>query len=158
MNNPFLLARDTVNGAEGTVILTIDGKNIVVAGMKNVTTNAEIQSEPMRQVGTNITQQKVTGVAQTGKGNIYYGYDLFRQMVLDYINDGIMREFSLQLTNDDPATTIGPQTLVYYGCYLTGTIPLSIFDSEDKMLNYDFEFTWTRVAQLQAFKAPAKLG
>ena len=158
MNNPFLLARDTVNGAEGTVVLTIDGKNVVVAGIKNVTTNAEIQTQDMRQVGTNVTQKKVVGVAQTGKGNIYYGYDLFRQMVLDYINDGIMREFSLQLTNSDPATTIGSQIMAYYGCYLTGTIPLSIFDSEEKMLSYDFEFTWTRVAQLQAFNAPAKLG
>ena len=43
----FLLAQDTVSGAEGKVFITRDGKNVEVAGMKNITTNAEIQSNDM---------------------------------------------------------------------------------------------------------------
>ena len=39
----YLLAKDTVNGAEGKIIITIDGRNIEVAGMRNITTNADIQ-------------------------------------------------------------------------------------------------------------------
>ena len=48
--------------------------------------------------------------------------------------------------------------MAYYGCSLTGTIPLSILNSEEQMLNYDFNFSYTRVAQLQAFNEPAQLG
>ena len=48
----YLLAKDTVNGAEGKVFFTIDGKNIEVAGMRNIHANAEIQSEDMRVIGT----------------------------------------------------------------------------------------------------------
>ena len=79
-------------------------------------------------------------------------------MVLKYINTGVMTEFDIQITNQDPATTIGTEVTAYYGCYLTGEIPLSILDSESSMLNYDFNFTYTRVQRLQDFNAPAQLG
>lgn len=154
----FLLARDTVNGAEGKVFITIDGKQQEVAGMKNITTNAEIQGEDMQVIGTRVVQNKPNGAKLTGEGNIYYGSNLFTDMVLQYINTGTMPQFDIQITNNDPATSIGSQVMAYYGCELTGTIPLSILDSEEAMLNYDFEFTYTRVARLQAFQEPAALG
>lgn len=154
----YLLAKDTVNGAEGKVILTRDGKNIEVACMRNITTNAEIQSNDMRVIGTRTIQNKNNGAKLTGTGNIYYGTNLFTDMVLEYIQTGVMPEFSIQITNSDPATSIGSQAMAYYGCTLTGTIPLSILNDEEAMLNYDFNFAYTRVARLQAFNEPTQLG
>lgn len=154
----YLLAKDTVNGAEGKIFITLDGKNIEVACMKNITTNAEIQGNDMRVIGTRTIQNKANGAKQTGTGNIYYGNNLFIDMVLQYINTGVMPQFDIQITNNDPTTTIGQQTMAYYGCQLTGTIPLSILNDEEAMLNYDFNFTYTRVARLRAFQDPAALG
>lgn len=154
----YLLAKDTVNGAEGKIVVTIDGRNIEVACMRNITTNAEIQSNDMRVIGTRKVQNKNNGAKLTGTGNIYYGTNLFTDMVLQYINTGVMPEFSIQITNNDPTTSIGSQVMAYYGCTLTGTIPLSILNDEEAMLNYDFNFAWTDVARLQAFSDPAKLG
>lgn len=91
----YLLAKDTVNGAEGKVFITVDGKNIEVACMRNITTNADIQSNDMRVIGTRKIQDKPSGVKQTGKGNVYYGTDLFTNMVLQYINTGRMPEFDI---------------------------------------------------------------
>ena len=154
----YLLAKDTVNGAEGKIVVTIDGRNVEVACMRNITTNAEIQSNDMRVIGTRKVQNKNNGAKLTGTGNIYYGTNLFTDMVLQYINTGVMPEFSIQITNNDPTTSIGSQVMAYYGCTLTGTIPLSILNDEEAMLNYDFNFAWTDVARLQAFSDPAKLG
>lgn len=154
----YLLAKDTVNGAEGKIFVTVDGKNIEVACIKNITTNAEIQSNDMRVIGTRTIQNKNNGAKLTGTGNIYYGTNLWTDMVLQYIQTGVMPEFDLQITNDDPATSIGSQVMAYYGCTLTGTIPLSILNTEEAMLNYDFNFAYTRVARLEAFNAPTKLG
>ena len=154
----YLLARDTVNGAEGKIFVTLNGKNIEVACMKNIRTSAEIQSNDMRVIGTRTIQNKPNGAKQTGTGNIYYGTNLFTDMVLQYINTGVMPEFDIQITNDDPATTIGTQAMAYYGCTLTGEIPLSILNDEEAMLNYDFNFAYTRVSRLQAFNDPAQLG
>lgn len=154
----YLLAQDTVNGSEGSIVITQNGQNIVVANMKNIKPNAEIQSNDMRVIGTRVIQNKNNGAKLTGTGNIYYGNDLFRDMVLQYINTGVMPQFDIQITNNDPTTTIGSEITAYYGCTLTGTIPLSILDTEEAMLNYDFNFAYTRVARLQSFNAPAALG
>lgn len=154
----YLLAKDTVNGAEGKIFITQDGKNIEVDCMKNIYTNVDIQSTDMRVIGTRKVQGKPNGAKLTGKGNIYYGSNIFINMVLEYINTGNMPEFSLQIINSDPATTIGTQNMVYYGCHLTGEIPLSILNDEEALLNYDFNFEWRDVVRLGAFNAPAQLG
>lgn len=154
----YLLARDTVNGAEGRIFVTLGGKNYEVACMRNITTNAEIQSDDMRVIGTRTIQDKPNGAKLTGTGNIYYGTNLWTDIVLKYIQTGQMTEFDIQLTNNDPTTTIGSQVIAYYGCHLTGTIPLSILNDEEAMLNYDFNFAWTRCARLQSFNDPETLG
>ena len=155
---PFLLARDTINGAEGKVFVTRDGQNIEVAGMRNITINAEIQSNDMRVIGTRKVQNKTNGVKLTGTGNIYYGSNLWTDMVLEYINTGVMPQFDIQVTNNDPTTTVGQQVMAVYGCTLTGTVPLAILNDEEAMLNYDFNFSYTNVARLQGFNEPESYG
>ena len=154
----YLLARDTLNGAEGSIVVTRNGKNYTVACMRNIQTNAEIQSNDMRVIGTRTIQDKPNGAKLTGTGNIYYGTNIWTDMVLEYIQTGVMPEFDIQITNNDPTTSVGSQVMAYYGCHLTGTIPLSILDDEEAMLNYNFNFAYTRVARLQAFNDPAQLG
>ena len=53
---------------------------------------------------------------------------------------------------------LGSQVMGYYGCHLTGTIPLSILNDEEAMLAYDFNFVYSRVARLSKFNEPAQLG
>lgn len=154
----YLLAKDTVNGAEGSIVVTRNGRNYVIAGMRNIRPVGNIQSEKMRVVGTRNIQDKPGGVELTGTGNIYYGFDMFRDMVLNYINTGVLEEFDIQTTNNDPATSIGSQTIAYYGCHLTGEIPLSILNSEETMMNYDFNFAYTSVQKLQSFNEPTNYG
>lgn len=154
----YLLAKDTVNGAEGTIVITVDGKNHEVACMKNIKTTASIQSQDMRVIGTRKIQQKPNGAKLTGTGNIYYGSNIFTDMVLEYINTGKMTQFDIQITNSDPTVSVGEQAMAYYGCTLTGDIPISILDDQEAMLNYDFNFSYTDVARLQAFRDPERLG
>lgn len=158
MNGKFLLARDTVNGAEGKIFVTIGGRNIEIASMRNIQTDAEIQSSDMRVIGTRMVQTKVNGVKGSGSGNIYYGSDIFRDMLLEYMNTGKMQEFDIQITNDDPSTSIGRQSMAFYGCVLTGTIPMAILNDEEAMLNYDFNFAYTRASKIEAFSEPASYG
>ena len=154
----YLLAKDTVNGAEGTIVITVNGKNYEVACMKNIKTTASIQSQDMRVIGTRKIQQKPNGAKLTGTGNIYYGSNIFTDMVLEYINTGKMTQFDIQITNSDPTVSVGEQAMAYYGCTLTGDIPISILDDQEAMLNYDFNFSYTDVARLQAFRDPERLG
>ena len=157
----YLLARDTVNGAEGTVFVTRNGQNVEVVGMKNIQTMASLQSTDMRTIGTRTIQDKPNGAKQTGKGNVYYGSNgsnMFRDMVLNYIQNGVTEYFDIQINNSDPSTSVGNQIGAYYGCHLTGAIPLSILDDEQAMLSYDFNFAYTRVAMIPNFPDHTNVG
>lgn len=154
----YLLAQDTLNGAEGKVVISRDGRNVEIAGMRNITANAELLGNDMKVIGTRKVQNKNNGAKLSGTGNIYYGSNIFTDMVLEYITTGKMPQFDIQITNNDPTTTVGSQVIAYYGCTLKGTIPLSVLNDEESMLNYDFEFAYTDVKRLQAFNDPANLG
>ena len=157
----YLLASDTLNGAEGKITITHAGRILEVCGMRNIKTVAGIQTTDMRTIGTRKIQAKANGVKQTGSGNVYFGSNgsnLFTDMVLNYINNGIQDEFDITITNEDPTASVGAQTMGYYGCVLTGDIPLSILDDETAMLNYDFNFTYTNVNRLESFNDPVNLG
>lgn len=154
----YLLAQDTLNGAEGKIVISRDGRNMEIAGMRNIITNAELLGNDMKVIGTRKIQNKNNGAKLTGTGNIYYGSNIFTDMVLEYINTGKMPQFDIQITNNDPTTTVGSQVMAYYGCTLKGTIPMSILNDEEAMLNYDFEFAYTDVKRLQSFNDPAAVG
>lgn len=154
----FLLERDTISGKEGKAFLTQNGKNVELFGIKKIQTTADIQSTDMTVVGTRKIQSKPTGVKQEGTGTVYYGTPLFVEMALQYANTGVMPYFDIQITNNDPTTTVGEQVMAYYGCKLTGQIPLSILDSDTDMLTFDISFTYSSVAMLQSFHDPAQLG
>lgn len=154
----YLLAADTINGAEGQVFVTANGKNVEVASMRNLQINASIQSSDMRVIGTPKVQEKRNGVKLTGQGNIYYGSALFTDMVMSYIKTGVMPEFSIQVINNDPVSSVGTQNVICTGCALTGDIPIAILNDEEAMLNYDFNFIIQDINMLEKFNDPTRFG
>lgn len=154
----FLLERDTLNGAAGKAVITQDGQVKDLFGAKSVKTQAEISSSDMKVIGTKKAQQKPGSVKQTGTMTIYYGTPLFLDMLAKYIRTGVMPYFNLQVTNDDPTTTVGVQTVAYYNCKLTGTIPLSVLDAEADMLTVDVSFSYEDFEPLSSFHDPAETG
>jgi hypothetical protein len=154
----FLLERDTLHGSAGKAVIIQDGQVKDLFGAKNVKTQAEISSTEMKVIGTKKAQDKPGSVKQTGTMTVYYGTPLFLDMLAQYIRNGVMPYFNLQTTNDDPTTTVGVQTVVYYNCKLSGTIPLSILDAEADMLTMDISFTYEDFEPLSTFHDPAETG
>ncbi len=154
----FLLERDTLNGAAGKAVIIQDGQVKDLFGAKNVKTQAEISSSDMKVIGTKKAQQKPGSVKQTGTMTVYYGTPLFLEMLAQYVRTGVMPYFNLQVTNDDPTATVGVQTVAYYDCKLTGTIPLSVLDAEADMLTMDVSFSYEDFEPLSSFHDPAATG
>lgn len=154
----FLLERDTINGKEGKAFITIDGQNQELFGIKSLKAVASIQSEDMSQVGTTLVQSKTTGVKHTGTMTIYYGNPTFTAMAVQYSNFGQLPYFNIQLTNNDPTSTVGQQIMGLYNCKITGDVPIATLDSETSMLTQELSFTYTKAALLEEFTSPAQLG
>ena len=159
MANPqFLLERDTLNGKLGQAFVTIDGQSQELFRAKKINVATNIQSTDVPVVGTTRIQEKATGVKQTGTMTIYYGTPLLTQMAVIYARTGVVTYFDLQVTNNDPTATVGTQTIVYYGCKLTGELLTSIIDVDVDMLEQECTFSYTTQAILSAFNTEANYG
>jgi hypothetical protein len=153
----FLLERDALNGKEGKAFATIDGRNVEMFGMKKFNTDADFQEVDFKVVGTRLVQKKTTGVTLTGSMTIYYGTPEFVLLVQNYLKTGKLPYFTLQVTNDDPATSVGSQTVAFYNVKLQ-KVPISILDADSDFLTEDVSFSFTSFEVLQAFNAPEQLG
>lgn len=153
----YLLERDAVNGKAGAGFMNINGRNVQMFSMKNFSTEASFQESDFRVVGTRLVQKKTTGVELTGTMTIYYGTPEFVQMVRDYLSSGTLPLFTLQIVNDDEATTVGRQTIAFYNVKLQRA-PLAKLDADAEFLTSDISFSFTSFEILEAFHAPETLG
>lgn len=154
----FLLERDALNGKEGKGFMTTaDGRNVEMFAMKKFQTDAEFQESDFKVVGTRLVQKKTTGISLTGSMTIYYGSPEFLKLVQEYLDTGKLPYFTLQITNDDPSSSVGVQTVAYYNVKLQ-SVPLSILDADTEFLTMDVKFSFTRLEVLSEFVPPAQLG
>lgn len=154
---PYLLERDALNGKEGRGFMTIDGRNVELFNLKNFNTTANFQEADFKVVGTRLVQKKTTGVELTGSMTIYYGSPEFIQLVQNYIKTGQLPYFTLQITNDDPSTSVGTQTVAFYNVKLQ-QVPIAILDADVEFLTADVTFSYTSFEILEAFNPPDQLG
>ena len=149
----FLLERDALNGKSGSGFITINGENHQMFGMKKFQSDAE----DFKVVGTNLVQTKTTGVKLSGTMTLYYGSPYFLQLLNDYLKTGKLPYFTMQIENDDPSTSVGTQTVVYYNVKLN-KLPISKLDAETSSLDMEVGFTFTNVEVLNWFHDPEQLG
>ena len=154
----FLLERDALNGKQGSAFMTINGQNIEMFNIKKFQSDAEFQETDFKVVGTTLVQKKTTGVTLTGTMTIYYGTPHFLRLLQEYLKTGRLPYFTLQITNDDPATSVGTQTVVLYNVKLQ-KLPVAMLDSDADFLEMEVSFSYTNIEVLNYFNdAPAQLG
>lgn len=154
----FLLERDALNGKQGSAFMTINGQNIEMFNMKKFQSDAEFQESDFKVVGTTLVQKKTTGVTLTGTMTIYYGTPHFLRLLQEYLKTGRLPYFMLQITNEDPATSVGTQTVVLYNVKLQ-KLPVAMLDADADWLEEEVGFSYTNIEVLNYFNdAPAQLG
>ena len=153
----FLLERAALNGKSGKAFLTVNGRNKELFGAKKISADGEFQESDFKVVGTTLVQKKTTGVALTGTMTIYYGTPLFLDMLQTYLKTGRLPYFTIQVTNDDPSSSVGVQTVALYNCKLS-KVPVSMLDADSEWLEEEVSFSYTNLEVLNAFHNPDTLG
>lgn len=146
----ILDVRDTINGAEGRAYANIDGQNINLFNIKKLEAKTKMNKKPLSVLGDRAKQNKSTGWAGSGTMTMYYVSSQFRAMVMDYIKNGQVTYFDIIVTNDDPATELGPQTTVLKRCSLD-EIVMAKLDVEDDALEEDVPFTFEDIDMPEKF-------
>lgn len=154
----YLLERDAINGKQGTAFLTINGQNIEMFGIKKLETNAEFNEADFKVVGTLTVQKKTTGISYSGTMTVYYGTPHFLKLLQEYRKTGKLPYFTIQITNNDPSSSIGSQTVVLYNVKLQ-KLPIAKLDADSDTLDMEVGFSFTDVEVLSYFAdSPSQYG
>jgi hypothetical protein len=73
--------------------------------------------------------------------------------MIKYMKTGIDTYFDLQVTNEDPTSTVGKQTIVLKDCNLD-EVSMAMFDVDTEVLEEDMSFTFDDVDLLDKFGKP----
>ena len=143
----YLLERDALNGKEGRAICTINGQQVELFGVKNLKVEYSLDASDFKVVGTRLVQKKTTGIQLSGSMTIVYGTPEFKNLIKEYVLTGSVPYFSLQVTNNDPATSVGEQTIVLYNCRINSG-SLAQLDAAADFSTEDVRFDFTHFETL----------
>ena len=146
----ILNAKDTINGNQGTCFAVIDNTRTELMQVKNITATVEKKKTEIPILGITGKQHKAGGWKGTGKMTAYYVSSMFRKMMLDYIKTGKDTYFELMVTNEDPTSGTGTQTVVLKGVNID-TVVFTKLDVEKEALDEEMEFTFNDVDILDTF-------
>ncbi|MEW8955609.1 phage tail tube protein [Clostridium sp.] len=149
----FLKAKDTISGQEARAYITIEGRNEELFYAKKLESKVEKQKTEIKTLGKRGTQNKAAGWKGTGTLTVYYATSLFRELMLEYMKEGKDVYFDITVTNEDPTSSIGRQTVVLKDCNLD-EVSMAAFDIDTEVLEEDMAFTFEDVDLLDKFNKP----
>lgn len=148
-----LKAVDTISGQEGKAYATINNQVEEMFYVKTLEATVEKEKAEIKTLGRRGTQHKATGWSGSGSMTIFYTTTRFRQLMLDYIKNGVDTYFDILVINEDPSSGIGKQTVTLKGVNLNSVI-MAKLDTDSEALEEEVEFTFEDVDVQDSFGTP----
>lgn len=136
-----LSAKDTISAALAECFITIGKNRYNFMQAINLEANFEKNKTEVPILGKTGKGNKSTGWKGTGSATFHYNTSIFRRMMLEYKKTGQDTYFEIQISNEDPTSSAGRQTVVLKDCNIDGGI-LAKFDADAEYLDEDMDFTF----------------
>ena len=134
-------ARDAIHGAQGEAFVTIEGTRYNFAQLINLEARMEKTKTQVPILGKTGKGNKSTGWEGTGSATFHFNTSIFRQLLYRYKETGEDIYFDVQVTNEDPSSNVGSQTIILKDCNLDGGI-IALIDADAEYLEDSFDFTF----------------
>ena len=134
-------AKDTVTASLAECFVTIDGTRYNFMHAINLEASIEKTKTEVPILGKTGKGNKSTGWKGTGSATFHYTSSIFRNLLVKFKNTGEDIYFDIQVTNEDPTSAIGRQTIILKNVNLDGGI-LTKFDADGEYLDEDVDFTF----------------
>ena len=141
MANITMNAKDALSAKLAECFITIGTNRYNFMQAINFEASFERTKTEVPILGKTGMGNKSTGWKGTGSATFHYNSSIFRQMMLQYKDTGEDVYFEIQVTNEDPTSDAGRQTVVFLGCNIDGGI-LAKFDADGEYLDEDMDFTF----------------
>lgn len=139
--NTIMNAKDAVSGSLAECYVTIGNRRYNFAQAINVEAKMEKSKSEVPILGRPGKGNKATGWKGTGSATMHYNTSILRELLYQYKKTGQDVYFDMQITNADPTSQVGRQTIILKGCNADGGI-LAKFDADAEYLDEDMDFTF----------------
>lgn len=134
-------AKDAISASLAECFVTIEGQRYNFMQCINLEANFEKNKTEVPILGKTGKGNKTTGWSGSGSATFHYNTSIFRELMLRYKNTGEDVYFDIQVTNEDPTSKVGRQTIILKDCNIDGGI-LTKFDADADYLDEDMDFTF----------------
>ena len=151
MPNTIMHARDAISASLAECFVTIEDRRYNFMQAINLEANFEKTKTEVPILGKTGKGNKASGWSGTGSATFHYNTSIFRQMMQQYKDTGEDVYFEIQISNEDPTSAAGRQTMILMDCNIDGGI-LAKFDADGEYLDEDMDFTFEDFKMPESFK------
>ena len=151
MSNITMKAKDTLAAKLAECFVTVGGNRYNFMQMINFEATFEKNKSEVPILGKTGVGNKATSWKGTGSATCHYNSSIFRELMVKYKDTGEDVYFEIQVTNEDPTSAAGRQTVVFLDCNIDGGI-LAKFDADGEYLDEDMDFTFEDFKMPETFK------
>lgn len=134
-------AKDAVSASLAECFITIEGNRYNFMQAINLEASIEKIKSEIPILGRTGKGNKTTGWKGSGSATFHYNTSIFREQLYRYKETGQDAYFDIQITNEDPTSSVGRQTIILKDCNVDGGI-LAKFDADAEYLDEDLDFTF----------------
>ena len=133
--------KDTVSANLAECYATIDSTRYNLMQAINLEAKFEKTKTEVPILGKPGKGNKATGWKGTGSATFHYNTSIFRELLYKFKETGEDTYFDIQITNEDPTSSVGRQTVILKDCNIDGGV-LAKFDADAEYLDEDMDFTF----------------
>lgn len=134
-------ARDAISAPLAECYVTIEGNRYNFMQAIELEASIEKNKTEVPILGKTAKGSKASGWTGSGSATFHYNTSIFRKLLLRYKDTGEDIYFDIQVTNEDPTSTIGRQTIILKNCNMDGGL-LTKFDADGEYLDESMDFTF----------------
>lgn len=154
--NIKMKAKDTLSAKLAQCFITIGENRYNLCQAIKVEAKFEKTKTEVPILGQTGKGNKSTGWKGTGSATLHYNTSIFRELMIKFKETGEDIYFDMQISNEDPTSSAGRQTIVLIDCNIDGGI-LAKFDADGEYLDEDVDFTFEDFKMPESFKILADM-
>lgn len=150
MSNATMNAKDAVYGSLAECFVTLEGNRYNFMSLTEFESKWEVNITDVPILGKVGMGHKPAGGKGTWSGTAHYNQSIFRKIADSYQKTGLMPYFEIQVTNEDPTSAVGRQTIIHHDC-LCDTFILAKFQAGEELLDEELSGTFESWDMPEAF-------
>ena len=155
MPNAAMNTQDAVSANFAECFVTINGTRHTMLMAKEFEGKATPYTKEVYRLGSVVVGHKVQTIVLAFSMTIYKCTEIFDDVMEQFIKTGVMPTFDIQVSNEDPATSIGRSTKIYNGCVLDGDLLLSMFNAEGDFVEQTIEGFCDSITRPEKYTNPS---